>query len=112
MNFVYLSVAITLKILDKNLLAKLESLKRESEASKDRLEDVVISEEAGNGLIRISMNGNRAITKFEITKKITSMDKEELEELICVAFNRTLDKVNELNEKEVISSAQSLFSGM
>jgi len=32
--------------------------------------------------------------------------------LMCVAFNRALNKVNELNETEVMSSAQSLLSGI
>ncbi|MFT5858438.1 MAG: DNA-binding YbaB/EbfC family protein [Flavobacteriaceae bacterium] len=99
-------------MVNNDLLNKLESLKRESEASKDRLEDVLISEESGGGLIRISMNGNRKIQDLEITADISKMDKEELQELICVAFNRVLDKVNELNEKEVMSSAQSLFTGL
>ena len=48
-------------MVNNDLLNKLESLKRESEASKDRLEDVIISEESGGGLVLISMNGNRKI---------------------------------------------------
>ncbi|MDG1428539.1 MAG: YbaB/EbfC family nucleoid-associated protein [Crocinitomicaceae bacterium] len=99
-------------MLDKNLLDKLENLKRQSEASKERLDDIIIDEESGGGLIRVSMTGNRAIKGFEITGDVTQIDKEELEELICVAFNRALEKVNKMNEKEVMSSAQSLFSGM
>lgn len=98
--------------MNNDLLNKLESLKRESEASKDRLEDVIISEESDGGLVLISMNGNRKIKDLKITCDISSMDKEELQALICVAFNRVLDKVNVLNEKEVMSSAQSLFTGL
>ena len=98
--------------MNNDLLNKLESLKRESEASKDRLEDVIISEESGGGLVLISMNGNRKIKDLKITCDISSMDKEELQALICVAFNQVLDKVNLLNEKEVMSSAQSLFTGL
>lgn len=99
-------------MVNNDLLNKLESLKRESEASKDRLEDVIISEESGGGLVLISMNGNRKIKDLKITCDISSMDKEELQALICVAFNHVLDKVNVLNEKEVMSSAQSLFTGL
>ena len=74
--------------------------------------DVEISEEAGNGLIRVSMNGNRELKSVKINADVRQFENEDLEDLICVAFNRALDKVNELNEKEVMSSAQSLFSGM
>jgi DNA-binding protein YbaB len=58
------------------------------------------------------MNGNRELKSVKINADVRQFENEDLEDLICVAFNRALDKVNELNEKEVMSSAQSLFSGM
>ncbi len=99
-------------MLNNDLINKLQDLKRQSEDSKERLADVEISEEAGNGLIRVSMNGNRELKSVKINADVRQFENEDLEDLICVAFNRALDKVNELNEKEVMSSAQSLFSGM
>lgn len=99
-------------MLNNDLINKLQDLKRQSEESKTRLADLEISEEAGNGLVRVSMNGNRELKSVQINADLSQFEKEDLEDLICVAFNRTLDKVNEMNEKEVMSSTQSLFSGM
>jgi len=99
-------------MLNNDLINKLQNIKRQSEESKARLAEVEISEESGNGLIRVSMNGNRELKSLKINADVTQFDNEDLEDLICVAFNRALDKVNELNEKEVMSSAQSLFSGI
>jgi DNA-binding protein YbaB len=99
-------------MLNNDLLTKLQDLKRQSDVSKERMEDVVITEESGGGLVRISMNGNRKLQSFQITGDTTVIEKEELEDLICVAINRVLEKVNDLNEKEVMSSAQSLLSGI
>lgn len=99
-------------MLNNDLINKLEGLKRQSEDSKTRLAELEISEEAGNGLVRISMNGNRELKSVKINADVSQFENEDLEDLISVAFNRALDKVNELNEKEVMSSAQSLFSGM
>lgn len=99
-------------MFNNDLINKLTELKRQSEDSKDRLAELEITEEAGNGLIHISMNGNRELKSVKINADRTQFENEDLEDLICVAFNRALDKVNELNEKEVMSSAQSLFSGM
>jgi DNA-binding YbaB/EbfC family protein len=99
-------------MLNNDLINKLQDLKRQSEDSKTRLAEFEISEEAGNGLIRVSMNGNRELKSVKINADLSQFDNDDLEDLICVAFNRALDKVNELNEQEVMSSAQSLFSGM
>ena len=99
-------------MLNNDLINKLQDLKKQSEDSKSRLAEIEISEEAGNGLIRISMNGNRELKSVKINADLKQFENDDLEDLICVAFNRALDKVNELNEQEVMSSAQSLFSGM
>lgn len=99
-------------MLNNDLINKLQDLKRQSEDSKARLAQLEVSEEAGNGLVRVSMNGNRELKSVKINADVSQFDNEDLEDLICVAFNRALEKVNELNEKEVMSSAQSLFSGM
>lgn len=99
-------------MLNNDLINKLQDLKRQSEDSKARLSEMEITEDAGNGLIRLSMNGNRELKSLEINADLSQFDKEDLEDLISVAFNRALQRVNDLNEKEVMSSAQSLFSGM
>lgn len=94
------------------MLNKLSELKKQSEESKDRLDQLTITEESGGGLVRISMNGNRKITDISINGDIKQIENDDLEDLLTVAFNRVLDKVNEANEKEVMNSAQSLFGGM
>ena len=94
------------------MLEKLQQMKSQADDSKNRLGSIKISEEAGGGLVRITMDGNRNLESVEINTDINSLEKEDLEDLLVVAFKRTLDKVNEINEKEVMSSAQSLFPGM
>lgn len=99
-------------MLNNDLLNKLQDLKRQSEESKERLNELSITEESGNGLVRITMNGNRVLKSVEINSDLKTLEKEDLEDLLCVAFNRALDQVNALNEQEVMSSAQSLFTGL
>lgn len=99
-------------MFNEEMLNKLSSLKRQSEESKDRLEEMIITEESGGGLIEVSMNGNRKLKSIKINSETSTIETEDLEDLLTVAFNRVLDKVNDINEKEVMSSAQSLFPGM
>lgn len=94
------------------MLNKLQDLKKQADESKSRLDAITITEDAGGGLVRITMNGNRKLKSLEINADLNSIDKEDLEDLISVALEKVLDKVNEMNEQEVMSSAQSLFPGM
>lgn len=98
-------------MFNEDMLNKLADLKKQTEESKDRLEQLIITEESGGGLIEISMNGNRKIKSLKINADVSQMANEDLEDLMTVAFERVLEKVNEVNEQEVMSSAQSLFPG-
>ena len=99
-------------MFNNEMLEKLQQMKSHADESKNRLGNLKITEESGGGLVRITMDGNRNIESVEINADMTSLEKEDLEDLLVVAFKRTLDKVNEINEKEVMSSAQNLFPGM
>jgi hypothetical protein len=99
------------KMFNQDMLHKLEGLKQEAEESKLRLEAMEISEEAGGGLVRITLNGNRKVKSLEINADLKSLDKSDLEDLIVVALERALDRANAVNESEVMSSARALFPG-
>ena len=94
------------------ILEKLKHLKQQSEESKEKLNNTLITEDAGGGLVRITLNGNRELKGLEINAFLSDIDKTDLEDLLTVAFNRALDKINVLNEQEVMSSARNLFPGM
>lgn len=94
------------------MLNKLQDMKQQADESKDRLEEMEVSEEAGDGLVRVVLNGNRKILSVDINAELDTLEKEDLEDLLVVALSKAMDKVNEINEKEVMSSAQSLFPGM
>jgi DNA-binding YbaB/EbfC family protein len=95
-----------------NMMAKLADMKRLAEESKERLENLVLEGDAGSGLVVVSINGNRIVKSIKINTDIKIMENDDLEDLLCIAFQRAMDKVNELNEQEVMSSTKDLFSGM
>lgn len=93
-------------------MAKLADMKRLAEESKERLEHLVLEGDAGSGLVVVSINGNRIVKSIKINTDIKIMENDDLEDLLCIAFQRAMDKVNELNEQEVMSSTKDLFPGM
>ena len=94
------------------MMAKLADIKRLAEESKERLEHLVLEGDAGSGLVVVSINGNRIVKSIKINTDIKIMENDDLEDLLCIAFQRAMDKVNELNEQEVMSSTKDLFPGM
>lgn len=95
-----------------DMMSKLANMKRLAEESKERLDKIILEGESGGGLIIVSMNGNRVIKSVKINSDIKLMENDDLEDLLCVAFQRVMEKVNDLNEKEVMSSTKDLFPGM
>ncbi len=96
--------------LDQN--AMMQKMQQALEESKIRLENTIVSSEAGGGLIRIEMNGNRKVTELSINGSLQDIDKEDLEDLLIVAVNRVLDEANRVNEQEVSSSARQFLPGI
>jgi DNA-binding YbaB/EbfC family protein len=95
-----------------DMMARLAEMKKIAEESKNRLENIIVEGESGGGLIVVAMNGNRVVKSVKVNTDIKTMDNEDLEDLLCVAFQRVMDKVNMLNEQEVMSSTKNLFPGM
>lgn len=93
-------------------MARLAEMKRVAEESKNRLENIIVEGESDGGLIVVAMNGNRVVKSVKVNTDFKTMDNEDLEDLLCVAFQRVMDKVNSLNEQEVMSSTKNLFPGM
>jgi DNA-binding YbaB/EbfC family protein len=87
-------------------------MQQAAEESKHKLDQTVVAGESGNGLIRIELNGNRKLVNLQINTSLTTMEKEDLEDLLSVALERALDAANTLNEQEVAASARQFLPGL
>lgn len=93
------------------MLDKLQDLKRKSEESNERLTKMNISEESDNQEVQIVMNGHRVLTEIHLSESFRSMNQADQEDLLYQVFNKSLQRVNKINEEEVMSSAKDLFPG-
>jgi len=94
------------------MFGKMEAMKKMAEESKSRLAAILVEGEAGNGLVVVELTGNRSVRSVKINGDHTTMEKDDLEDLITVALQRAVDKANAINEQEVMSSAKHLFPKM
>jgi len=94
-----------------DMMGKLQAMQAEMEKSKLRLNDITVVGEAENGLVTIEMTGNRVVKSVKISDDIIN-DKEALEDLTMLAFNRALEKADNVNNTEVQGAAKGFIPGM
>ena len=83
----------------------LKKFQEAAEESKKKLSETVVIGESGGGLIRIELDGNRNFKSFTLNTSLEHMEKEDLEDLLSVAFSRALEEANKLNDNEMSKSA-------
>lgn len=99
-------------MLGGDLFEKLGNMQKIQEESKQRLESISIEGEAGGNLVMVELNGNRKMTRLTINTELAQMDKEDLEDLLTVAFNRALEKAEVINQSDMQNAAKGLFPGI
>jgi nucleoid-associated protein EbfC len=99
-------------MLGGDLFEKLGNMQKIQEESKQRLESISIEGEAGGNLVVVELNGNRKMTRLTINTELAQMDKEDLEDLLTVAFNRALEKAEVINQSDMQNAAKGLFPGI
>jgi nucleoid-associated protein EbfC len=92
-----------------DMMGKLHEMKQKMEESKKKLDALIVEGEAGNGSIKIRANGNRIIKSIVIKEELLKGEKEELEELLVVAMNRTLENADKVNEAEMSGTAKGML---
>ena len=80
---------------------------------KKRLDGITVSGVAEGGKIRVTANGNKVIQSVMIDEDFfKSADKEELEELLLVAINKSLDQAENISQSEMAALTKDMFGGM
>jgi hypothetical protein len=90
----------------------MEMMKKSLDESKERLSLIKVSGESGGGLVRIELDGNRKFSSLEINVDLKSIEKEDLEDFLAVAFDQAMEKVNAVNESEMSHSAGKFIPGL
>ncbi len=84
------------------LMTKAKEFHDRMEAAQKELKNVIVTAEAGAGLVKASMNAKGELVRIEIDAKIFSADeKEVVEDLIVAAIKSAQVKATERSETEM-----------
>ncbi len=90
-----------------DLLGNLESQQKEL---KQQLASLTVEGAAGDGAIKVVANANREIVNISIDPAVINVDDtEELEDLLLVALNRTLQLAAEMEAEETQKLLQNML---
>ena len=82
------------------MMGKLKETQQKIEATKRRLDTVLIDEQSNDGLLHVTLTANRKIKAITIDETLLA-DKEQLEDYLILVLNKAIEKATNVNEAEL-----------
>tara|TARA_B110000014_G_C20068384_1_gene556938 strand:- start:333 stop:656 length:324 start_codon:yes stop_codon:yes gene_type:complete len=82
------------------MMGKIKETQAKVEATKNRLDSVLIDEKSSDGLLNITITANRNIKNIEINESLLE-DKEQLEDYLVLTLNKAIKKASDINDTEL-----------
>lgn len=87
------------------MMKKLKVAQQNVEATKARLDTVLVDGQANNGAVKVTVTANREIKSIEIVDALLQ-DKTALEDYLVLALNDAITKATTINEAELAAAAK------
>jgi DNA-binding YbaB/EbfC family protein len=88
-----------------NMMGKLKETQQKIEATKLRLDTVLIDEKSNDGLLEVTLTANRKIKSISIDESLLE-DKEQLEDYLILVLNKAIERATNVNEAELAAVAK------
>lgn len=96
-----------------DILGKLTQIKQKMAEGKTRLATITLSGEAGDGAVKVTVDGNRQVKSIDVAAHLlTPENKEEMEDLLLTALNRALKDAENSWEAEMKNAAGGMLGGL
>lgn len=82
------------------MMGKLKETQAKVEATKQRLNTVLIDENSSDNLLKVTLTANRELKNISIDDSLLE-DKEQLEDYLILTLNKAIKKASDVNEAEL-----------
>ena len=87
------------------MMAKLKDTQKKVEATKERLNHVLIDEISADNRLKITLTANRTIKSISLDDDLLQ-DKDMLEDYLILTLNKAIEKASKINEAELAAVAK------
>lgn len=88
------------------MMGKLQEARKNVEETRAKLDTVLIDEQSGDGLLKVTVTANRAIKNIEVSEELLQ-DKEQLEDYLITVINKAISRATDINEAELATAAKT-----
>ncbi len=88
-----------------NMMGKLKETQKKVEATKKRLDTVLVDEASNDNKLKVTLTANRTIKSIEIADDLLE-DKDQLEDYLILTLNKAIEKATAVNEAELAAVAK------
>ncbi len=82
------------------MMGKIKETQEKVEATKKRLDTVLIDEKSSDGLLEVTLTANRKIKSITVSDDLLQ-DKEMLEDYLVTILNKAIEKATNVNDAEL-----------
>ena len=87
------------------MMGKLKETQAKVEATKKRLNSVLVDENSENRLLQVTLTANRELKSIQIDDRLLE-DKEQLEDYLILTLNKAISKATAIQDAELAAVAK------
>ena len=87
------------------MMGKLKETQAKVEATKERLNSVMVDEQSSDGLLKVTLTANRELKSIQIDDALLE-DKDQLEDYLVLTLNKAIEMATKVNETELAAVAK------
>lgn len=84
-----------------NLMKEAQKMQQRMQEAQEQLSQLVVTGEAGGGMVRVKMNGRHDVTEVKLNPSLMEEEIEMLEDLIAAAVNDAVRKIEKASKEKI-----------
>lgn len=84
-----------------DIMKEAQKMQERMQKAQEELATMVVTGEAGAGLVKVEMNGRHDVKNVSINQNLMEEDKEMIEDLVAAAINDAVRKVEKASKDKI-----------